>query len=79
MQWRNNTTRFGVLAKLFHWTSAAAFIGAYIVVYYVIWFMDYDTQPESLLVLNIQGNRNIWLISPLLAACNSHFLTGEYG
>ena len=41
--------------------------------------MDYDTQPESLLVLNIQGNRNIWLISPLLAACNSHFLTGEYG
>lgn len=27
----------------------------------------------------ILGNRNIWLISPLLAACNSHFLTGEYG
>lgn len=53
MQWRNNKTRFGGLAKLFHWTSAAAFIGAYIVVYYVIWFMDYDTQPESLLVLNI--------------------------
>ena len=53
MQWRNNKTRFGAFAKLFHWTSAAAFIGAYIVVYYVIWFMDYDTQPESLLVLNI--------------------------
>ncbi|MCK2119215.1 MULTISPECIES: cytochrome b [Pseudomonas] len=53
MHWRNTNTRFGALAKFFHWTNAAAFIGAYIVVYYVIWFMDYETQPESLLVLNI--------------------------
>ena len=52
MQWRNTRTRFGVLAKFFHWTSAAAFIAAYIVVYYVIWFMD-DTSPESWPVLNI--------------------------
>ncbi|WP_412461778.1 cytochrome b [Pseudomonas sp. SC11] len=52
MQWRNTATGFGVLAKFFHWTTAAAFIAAYIVVYYVIWFMD-DTSEESLPVLNI--------------------------
>lgn len=52
MQWTNSDARFGALAKLFHWTSAAAFIGAYLVVYYVIWFMD-DTTPEALPVLNI--------------------------
>ncbi|ENO89347.1 cytochrome b [Thauera linaloolentis] len=52
MQWRNTAGRFGIFAKFFHWTSAAAFIAAYIVVYYVIWFMD-DTSPESWPVLNI--------------------------
>lgn len=52
MQWRNNATHFGVLAKFFHWTTAAAFIAAYIVVYYVIWFMD-DTSQGSWPVLNI--------------------------
>lgn len=52
MQWRNTATRFGALAKFFHWTTAAAFIAAYIVVYYVIWFMD-DTSPESWPVLNV--------------------------
>ena len=52
MQWRNSASRFGVLAKFFHWTSAAAFIAAYLVVYYVIWFMD-DTSVESWPVLNI--------------------------
>lgn len=49
---RNSRERYGALAKFFHWTSAGAFIGAYLVVYYVIWFMD-DTQPESLPVLNV--------------------------
>ncbi|WP_369943375.1 cytochrome b [Xanthomonas medicagonis] len=52
MQWRNTASRFGFLAKLFHWTTAAAFIGAYVVVYYVIWCMD-DTSDASLPVLNI--------------------------
>jgi len=52
MQWRNTATRFGALAQFFHWTSAAAFIGAYAVVYYVIWCMD-DTSDASLPVLNI--------------------------
>lgn len=52
MLWRNNSNAFGFLTKFFHWTSAAAFIGAYIAVYYVIWFMD-DTLPESWPILNI--------------------------
>jgi len=52
MQWRTTANRFGFVAKLFHWTTAAAFIGAYVVVYYVIWFMD-DTSDASLPVLNL--------------------------
>ena len=62
MQWRNTATRFGALAKFFHWTSAAAFIGAYAVVYYVIWFMD-DTSDASLPVLNIH-----WVLGLLVGS-----------
>lgn len=62
MQWQGTPHRFGALAKLFHWTSAAAFIGAYLVVYYVIWFMD-DEQPESLVVLNVH-----WMLGILVGA-----------
>ncbi|MGJ5149565.1 cytochrome b [Bradyrhizobium sp. HKCCYLR1023] len=50
--WKNTTMEFGAIAKLFHWTGAAAFIAAYAVVYYVIWFMD-DTSPDALPVLNV--------------------------
>ena len=52
MQWKNTATSFGALAKFFHWTSAAAFIGAYIVVYYLIWFVDEDSS-QFLPILNI--------------------------
>lgn len=52
MQWRNSASCFGWLSRFFHWTSAAAFIGSYIVVYYVIWFMG-DSEAEVLPVLNI--------------------------
>lgn len=52
MQWMNTKYQFGAIAKLFHWSTAAAFIAAYIVVYYVIWFMD-DSSDASLPVLNI--------------------------
>ncbi|WP_315779170.1 MULTISPECIES: cytochrome b [unclassified Bradyrhizobium] len=52
MPWKNTKMEFGAIAKFFHWTSAAAFIAAYAVVYYVIWFMD-DTAPEVLPVLNV--------------------------
>ena len=62
MPWTNTATRYGALAKRFHWTSAAAFIGAYGVVYYVIWFMD-DMSDEALPVLNIH-----WALGLLVGA-----------
>lgn len=52
MQWKNTPESFGALAKLFHWTTAAAFIGAYAAVYYYLWFLDVEL-PESWLVLNV--------------------------
>lgn len=52
MRWKNTEQEFGALAKFLHWTVAAAFILAYVVVYYVIWFMD-DSSPDSWPVLNI--------------------------
>ncbi|MBS7776842.1 cytochrome b [Acidovorax sp. CCYZU-2555] len=48
----NTSSNYGSIAKLLHWTTAGTFIGAYIIVYYVIWFMD-DTKPESLPFLNV--------------------------
>ena len=63
MQWKNTTQQFGALAKFFHWTCAIAFVGAYFVVYYVIWFMD-DSSPESLPVLNIH-----WILGIFVGAC----------
>lgn len=60
MPWKNTKLEFGALAKFFHWTSAAAFIAAYAVVYYVIWFMD-DNAPEALPVLNIH-----WVLGMLV-------------
>lgn len=62
MQWKNTPDRFGALAKFFHWTSAVAFIGAYLVVYYVIWFMDIEL-PGTLFVLNIH-----WVLGLLVGA-----------
>ena len=62
MQWQGSPHRFGALAKFFHWTSAAAFIGAYLVVYYVIWFMN-DELPETLVVLNVH-----WMLGILVGA-----------
>lgn len=51
-RWRDTRTAFGMITKLMHWTSAAAFIGAYAVVYYLLWFMD-EEAPNALPVLNI--------------------------
>ncbi len=62
MRWKSTSTDFGVAAKLFHWTTAAAFIGAYIVVYYAIWFMD-DTSPSARPVLNVH-----WALGLLVGA-----------
>lgn len=60
MQWKNSSTRFGAIAKFFHWSSAVAFIVAYILVYYVIWFLDYES-PFFLPVLNIH-----WVLGVLV-------------
>lgn len=43
MKWRNTIDTYGGLSMLFHWFTAAAFITAYVVVYYVIWFVDPET------------------------------------
>lgn len=43
MLWRNTIDAWGRASMLFHWVTAAAFITAYVVVYYVIWFVDPQT------------------------------------
>ncbi|MGJ7498009.1 cytochrome b [Variovorax sp. RT4R15] len=43
MRWRNTLDAYGGVSMLFHWVTAAAFITAYVVVYYVIWFVDPQT------------------------------------
>lgn len=43
MNWRNTFDAYGKASMLFHWITAAAFLTAYIVVYYVIWLVDPQT------------------------------------
>jgi len=43
MRWRNTLDAYGGVSMLFHWATAAAFITAYVVAYYVIWFVDPET------------------------------------
>jgi cytochrome b561 len=50
---RNSTDQYGLAARLFHWTTAAAFIAAYVVVYYVIWIIADNKNPEYVRTLNI--------------------------
>lgn len=51
--WRNTTELYGLAARLFHWTTAVAFIGAYIIVYYVIWVIADNKNPDYVRVLNV--------------------------
>ena len=67
---KNTTERFGSIAKLFHWSMAVAFILAYIVVYYVIWFIDPETSIKPAL-FGIEPNGA--LVIPLL---NIHWVLG---
>ena len=46
MKWRNTVDAYGGVSMLFHWATAAMFIAAYVVVYYVIWFVDPDTSVK---------------------------------
>lgn len=52
MPWKNTRDSFGIVARLFHWTSAAAFILAYVVVYYLLWLVDKEA-PNRLPILNV--------------------------
>jgi len=67
---KNTAERFGAVAKCFHWTMAAAFILAYIVVYYVIWFIDPETSIKPAL-FGIEPNGE--LVIPIL---NIHWVLG---
>ncbi|MBK5265057.1 MAG: cytochrome b [Alphaproteobacteria bacterium] len=42
MQWANSPARFGAVAKLLHWTTAALFIAAYLLVYTVTLILGHD-------------------------------------
>lgn len=54
MQFKNTEKRFGVGAGLFHWTIAAAFIGCYPFVMWVILVIERDrSNPLFLPVLNV--------------------------
>ena len=67
---KNTAERFGAVAKCFHWTMAVAFILAYIVVYYVIWFIDPETSIKPAL-FGIEPNGE--LVIPIL---NIHWVLG---
>jgi len=43
MKWRNTLDAYGGVSMVFHWVTAAAFISAYVIVYYVIWLVDPET------------------------------------
>lgn len=59
---RNSVDRYGWLAQLLHWTSAAAFIGAYCLVYFGIWFLV-DETPARSMTLNLH-----WVFGTLVGA-----------
>ncbi|HET7864252.1 MAG TPA: cytochrome b [Burkholderiaceae bacterium] len=43
MRWKNSIDAYGGVSMLFHWATAAAFIAAYVIAYYVIWIVDPET------------------------------------
>lgn len=70
MRFRNSLQAYGSISMLFHWLTAAAFISAYMVVYYVIWFVDPDTSIKPALFGTVPDPRRI---VPLL---NIHWVLG---
>jgi cytochrome b561 len=46
MHWKNSIDAYGKLSMLLHWVTAAAFIAAYVIAYYVIWFVDPETSVK---------------------------------
>lgn len=46
MRWRDTIDAYGSVSMLFHWITAAAFVAAYVIVYYVIWIVDPETSVK---------------------------------
>ena len=46
MRWKNSIDAYGSVSMLFHWVTAAAFIAAYVIAYYVIWIVDPETSVK---------------------------------
>lgn len=68
--WRNTIDAYGRVSMLFHWLTAGGFIGAYVVAYYVIWFVDPDTSIKPPLFGTLP---NADRIVPIL---NIHWILG---
>lgn len=43
MRWKDSIDAYGKVSMLLHWVTAAAFIAAYVIAYYVIWIVDPET------------------------------------
>ena len=70
MRWKNTIDSYGSVSMLLHWVTAAAFIAAYVVAYYVIWIVDPDTSVKPpLFGIAPDGNR----VVPIL---NIHWVLG---
>jgi cytochrome b561 len=70
MRWKNSIDTYGSVSMLFHWVTAAAFIAAYVIAYYVIWIVDPDTSVKPpLFGLAPNGDR----VVPIL---NIHWVLG---
>jgi len=70
MRWKNTIDAYGNVSMLFHWLTAAAFIAAYVIAYYVIWIVDPDTSVKPpLFGLAPDGDR----VVPIL---NIHWVLG---
>jgi cytochrome b561 len=70
MNWKNTIDAYGKASMLFHWITALAFITAYVVVYYVIWFVDPETSIKPAL---FNTTPNLDLVVPIL---NVHWILG---
>ena len=70
MKWKNTVDAYGTASMLFHWLTAAGFLSAYAVVYYVIWIVDPETSVKPpLFGLSADAHR----VVPLL---NIHWVLG---
>lgn len=60
---RNSRHGYGLIARFLHWSTAAAFIAAYGVVYYLLWVIVDEEHPDFLPLLNVH-----WSLGLLVGA-----------